>query len=75
MWHTWRLSWDGFDELKITGAEITGLAWSPVNGQWHPFRVELSSGRSNGGSFSEDDVEGWERLFKAPVVHEGSSTT
>jgi hypothetical protein len=62
IWHTRRLSWDGFDQLTISGGEVTGLAWSPIDEQWHQFRVELSSGRSVGGSFSDDDSEGWEEL-------------
>lgn len=62
IWHTRRLSWDGFDQLGVAGGEVTGLAWSPIDERWHPFRVELCSGRSVGGSFSDDDTEVWERL-------------
>ena len=62
VWHTRRLSWDGFDQLSIVHGEVTGLAWSPMDDHWHPFRVDLSTGRSMGGSFSDEDTEGWERL-------------
>jgi hypothetical protein len=62
IWHTRRLSWDGFDQVRIAGGEMTGLAWSPMDERWHRFRVDLSSGRSVGGSFSKDDTEGWETL-------------
>jgi hypothetical protein len=62
VWHTRRLSWDGFDELKVGGGDLTGLAWSPIDGQWHPFRVDLRTGKSSGGSFFAEDTEGWERL-------------
>jgi hypothetical protein len=62
IWHTRRISWDGFDHLTIQGRELTGLAWSPLDDRLHPFRVDLSSGRSVGGSFFEEDEEGWEQL-------------
>jgi hypothetical protein len=62
MWHTRRLSWDGFDQLKVGGSEVTGLAWSPMDNQWYPFRVDLTTGRSTGGSVFDEDREGWERL-------------
>jgi hypothetical protein len=62
MWHTRRLSWDGFDQLRIIQTEISGLAWSPIDDQWHPFTVDLNTGKSTGGSYSDDDAEGWETL-------------
>ena len=62
IWHTRRLSWDGFDGLRIVGVEVTGLAWSPFDDQWRQFRVDLCTGRSSGGAFSDEDSEGWERL-------------
>jgi hypothetical protein len=62
IWHTRRLSWDGFDRLEIIDGEIRGLAWTPLGESWHPFRVDLRSGRAVGGSYSDDDTEGWEAL-------------
>ena len=62
LWHTKRLSWDGFDELRIVGHELSGVAWSPLDDTWHPFRVDIRSGRSEGGSFGDNDAEGWEKL-------------
>ena len=62
VWNTRRISWDGFYELKVGSGELTGLAWSPIDDRWHPFRVDLRTGRSSGGSFSAEDTEGWERL-------------
>jgi hypothetical protein len=61
IWHTRRLSWDGFDQLSIVDAEVRGLAWSPGDDQWHPFRVDLATGVSEGGSYGDEDTEGWER--------------
>jgi hypothetical protein len=62
MWHTRRLSWDGFDQLHIVGNELRGLAWSPGDDTWCPFSVELNTGKSTGGSYFDSDVEGWETL-------------
>ncbi len=62
VWHTRRLSWDGFDQLKILHGEVTGVARSPLDGEWQSFRVDLSTGRSSSGSYFDADTEGWERL-------------
>lgn len=61
VWHTKRLSWDGFDQLRIVDDEVTGFAWDP-EGTWYPFRVDIRTGRSIGGSFSDEDIERWERV-------------
>ena len=65
-WHTRRLSFDGFDNLRIEGSHVVGVAWSPIDDSWRPFRVELETGKSEGGSFSCDDPEGWESLGTEP---------
>lgn len=62
IWHTRRLSWDGFAQLTILGAEMRGLAWSPFDDQWQPFRVNIRTGMSRGGSYGDEDSEGWEKL-------------
>ncbi len=62
IWHTRRLSWDGFDKLRIVGDEIRGLAWEPGDDEWFAFRVDLNTGRSSGGSYFGNDPERWERL-------------
>src|SRR5258706_8328502 len=59
MWHTRRLSWDGFDQLHIVEDELRGLAWSPIDDKWCPFHVELSTGKSRGGTYADNDAEGW----------------
>jgi hypothetical protein len=51
IWHTRRISWDGFNQLQIVGEELRGLAWSPVDDAWCPFKVHLSTGMSVGGSY------------------------
>ena len=63
IWHTRRLSWDGFNQLSIGHGEVKGLAWSPLDDKWYPFRVDLGTGKSTGGSFGNEDAEGWERCL------------
>jgi hypothetical protein len=63
VWHTRRLSWDGFDQVRIEGNEVIGLAWSPFGHQWLMFRVDLRTGRSTGGTYLESDPERWEQIY------------
>lgn len=63
LWHTRRLSFDGFDRLQIAGGELTGVAWSPLEDRWLPFQVDLRTGSSRGGSYVFA-TEDWERLAK-----------
>lgn len=62
VWHTRRLSWDGFDQVQINQNELTGMAWSPLEDTWRSFCVDLASGKSRGGSYFPEDRECWERL-------------
>jgi hypothetical protein len=62
IWHTRRLSWDGFDEVTIAKDAMSGMAWSALGDRWMPFRVDLRSGRSEGGADGLDDSERWEQL-------------
>jgi hypothetical protein len=61
LWHTRRLSWDGFDRLHIVRDELRGLAWSPIDDKWRPFAVDLNTGKSTGGCYFPNDAE-WETL-------------
>ena len=62
LWHTRRLSWDGFDQVEIDQDELRGLARSPLDDAWCPFSVELRTGKSAGGSYLQYDSERWESL-------------
>src|SRR5262245_3209744 len=31
IWHTRRLSWDGFDKVALTPSEVTGCGWSAID--------------------------------------------
>jgi hypothetical protein len=62
IWHTKRLSWDGFDGLVIEGDEITGLAWGLGDGPGCPFRVDLRTGRATGGGVPDEHAFEYESL-------------
>lgn len=64
VWHTRRLSWDGFSDVHVTRTSIQGLAWSPLDEKWHPFAIDPETGQASGGSFGDVDSEGWERLAR-----------
>jgi hypothetical protein len=61
-WHTRRLSWDGFRSIAVVGGEIRGEAWDPIDSEWRAFVVDLSTGRSSGGSYDSQDSRKWEKL-------------
>ena len=64
-WHTRRLAWDGFRDVRMAGPLLQGDAWDAVNDRWRAFSVDLATGRATGGAYDDADVEGWERLAPA----------
>lgn len=64
LWHTRRISWDGFDQVTLDKDKVTGLAWSALEDRWFPFQVDLSSGRAAGGSYPVADGSDWEVLAR-----------
>jgi hypothetical protein len=56
VWHTRRISWDGFDKLRFEGERLSGQAWSPIGDRWLPFSVHLQTGFVEGGSYSWPEV-------------------
>lgn len=62
VWHTRRLSWDGFRNIRLGADRAWGQAWSPLeDGRLHAFSVDLATGRSKGGAPSAPNPE-WEQL-------------
>ena len=61
IWHTRRLSWDGFKDLRIEGGKIRGRGWG-LGDSWTPFEVDLATGRSSGGGYLMEDDLDWEKL-------------
>ena len=62
IWHSRRISWDGFDDLRIEGARIVGQAFDPMKEAWVPFAVDLRTGASEGGSYPVELGDSWEQL-------------
>lgn len=62
LWHTRRLSWDGFQNVRIDGDRLTASAWSPGSDEWAECSVDLRTGAASGGSYGDRDSEHWERL-------------
>ncbi|MDH4322884.1 MAG: hypothetical protein OEW90_01955 [Betaproteobacteria bacterium] len=50
-WKTKRISWDGIRNLSVVDDAIIGEAWS-IEDTWHPFKVDISSGRVEGGAYN-----------------------
>lgn len=61
-WHSRRLSWDGFEQLRIQGEQVRGMAYSPLDDGWHEFSVDLRTGASTGGCYPAGLGDSWERL-------------
>jgi len=51
LWRSPRLSWDGVRSLSRSESTLSGEAYSPMDGSWHAFSVDLSSGHAEGGSY------------------------
>jgi hypothetical protein len=49
---------------RLLGAIEAAFEVEDPNGweQWHPFRVDLRTGRSTGGTYFVDDASDWQRL-------------
>ena len=61
IWHSRRLSWDGFRNVAIDSEHVSGDAWSPVSSTYYPFSIDIASGRSLGGAPEVPD-QAWEDL-------------
>jgi len=56
LWRSTRISWDGIQDLRVTGPEIHGKSYAPfpLSGVWSDFRIDLATGeRLEGGSYNE----------------------
>lgn len=53
LWKSDRISWDGMQNLEITGQTLTGEAWDPMQECWVRFELDVATGHSQGGSFGE----------------------
>jgi len=52
VWQSRRVSWDGVRSVRRVGLTLEGEAYSPLDGEWHPFSLDLVSGHAEGGSYN-----------------------
>ncbi len=52
VWHTRRISWDGFQKVHLESERLVGEVWSPFEDRWLPFSVDLTTGQVDGGSYT-----------------------
>jgi hypothetical protein len=52
LWKTKRISWDGMQNLRVVGQQLSGESWSPIDNKWIPFELDLVTGKCNGGSYN-----------------------
>jgi hypothetical protein len=50
LWKTPSLSWDGFEDVKLSNGSLVGKGWDAAASRFVPFEVRLSDGAHNGGS-------------------------
>jgi hypothetical protein len=56
VWRSRRLSWDGFQGIRLEDEKVVGEAWSPIEDRWIPFSVDLATGRTEGGSYNGPEM-------------------
>ena len=56
VWHTRRISWDGFQDIQLEAEHLNGEAWSPIEDRWLPFSIDLKTGRVAGGSYNGPEM-------------------
>ncbi len=66
-WHTERISWDGFKEIKIEHSIVSGLTLDPMYDadEWVPFTYDLDTQILTGGSYHRyDNRKPWWQFWK-----------
>ncbi|QKK09389.1 MAG: hypothetical protein HND58_15305 [Planctomycetota bacterium] len=48
-WRSSRISWDGFDDLRVDGHVLTGRAWDAPTDTFIPFEADLATRSIRGG--------------------------
>jgi hypothetical protein len=61
IWHTCRISLDGFSDVVVGPNRIEGLAYD-LDDSWHPFSVDLACGSANGSRLPKELDQDWEKL-------------
>jgi hypothetical protein len=57
-WSTRRVSWDGIQNVRISGKLLSADTWSAPRGAWITVTVDLVTGKASGGAWDwPDDIE------------------
>jgi hypothetical protein len=67
-WRSARISWDGFRNINVSGTELWGEAYTPVQDAWVPFRLDLITGHCPNGIF-ENEMAGAVLISKTAPDH------
>jgi hypothetical protein len=51
LWKSERISWDGIEYVSIKDDRLIGEAFDPRDDNWHPFSVDLLTGKAEGRSW------------------------
>lgn len=50
VWHSRRVTWDGFANVQVDAQRVSGEAWSPIAEDLFPFSIDLVTGHTTGGA-------------------------
>ena len=53
-WHSPRISWDGFRNIRRNGLVLLGEAWTPIQDTWMPFKLDLTNGQCIDAAYQID---------------------
>lgn len=54
-WRSPRVSWDGIRAVRIDGGLLYGEAYDPMTDSWSDFRLDLTTGQPDGGTYNGPD--------------------
>ena len=67
VWHTERISWDGFKDLHFTEEFVTGSAFEPTSDdetEWKPFSFNFRTKEIVGGTYQfRDTTKPWWKIW------------
>ena len=52
VWHSGRVSFDGMRDLTLSDGKVHEFAYSPLDGEYKAFDLDLNTGRFSGGSYN-----------------------
>ena len=53
-WKSPRISWDGIRNVRVKDNQLTGEAYTPLGDTWHPFTLDLLTGKCADSIYEAD---------------------